>query len=130
MNKGRGNNELRTQSSALRNKATAFFLISALCILSSELGSAASGTEGASFLDIPVGAGPAAMGSAYSALAADVYAPTINPGGLGFLRSTQFTGQHLSYINSNHYEYLSVVHPSAPRPDTCSGCTAVDRSFF
>ena len=37
---------------------------------------ASSGTESASFLDIPVGARPAAMGSAYSALATDAYAPT------------------------------------------------------
>src|SRR5205807_3632641 len=69
------------------------------------------GTEGAAFLNIPVGAGPAALGSAYSALAADAYAPTYNPGGLGFLPSTQLSGQHLSYLDSNHYEYLSFVHP-------------------
>src|SRR4051812_21969339 len=35
---------------------------------------ASAGTEGASFLEIPVGARPAAMGSGYSALAADAYA--------------------------------------------------------
>ena len=40
---------------------------------------AASGTEGASFLDIPVGAGPAALGAAYTAQANDVYAPVWNP---------------------------------------------------
>ena len=38
-----------------------------------------SGTEGASFLDIPVGAGPAALGSDYSAAAADAYCPIYNP---------------------------------------------------
>ena len=42
-----------------------------------------SGTEGASFLDIPVGAGPAALGGAYTALATDAYAPIYNPAGLG-----------------------------------------------
>src|SRR5438552_1786029 len=59
---------------------------------------AASGTGGAAFLDIPVGGGPAAMGSAYTALSNDAYAATWNPGGLAFLDSSQFSGQHLSYI--------------------------------
>jgi len=72
---------------------------------------AASGTEGAAFLDIPTGAGPAAMGGAYSALAKNAYAPTWNPAGLGFLDSTQLAGQHLSYLDSIQYEYLSFVHP-------------------
>src|SRR5258708_16164165 len=69
------------------------------------------GTEGAAFLDIPVGGGPAAMGASYTALANDAYAATYNPGGLGFLDSTQFSGQHLAYLDSLHYEYLSFAHP-------------------
>ncbi len=81
---------------------------------------ASSGTEGASFLDIPVGAGPASMGSAYSAMANDAYAATFNPGGLGFLDSTQFAGQHLSYLESIHYEYLSFGLPLAGA-GACSG---------
>lgn len=72
---------------------------------------ASSGTEGASFLDIPVGAGPASMGSAYTALANDAYAPTWNPAGLGFVNAPSFAGQHLSYIDSNAYEYGSFVYP-------------------
>src|SRR5437870_4473282 len=72
---------------------------------------AGSGTEGAAFLDIPVGAGPAAMGSAYTALASDAYAATYNPAGLGFLNSTQFSGQHLSYLDTLHYEYMSFAVP-------------------
>ena len=72
---------------------------------------ASSGTEGAAFLDIPVGAGPAAMGAAYSALAEDAYAPTLNPAGLAFLDSSQFAGQHLAYVDSIHYEYLGFGVP-------------------
>jgi hypothetical protein len=72
---------------------------------------ASSGTEGASFLDIPVGAGPAAMGSAYTALATNAYAPTWNPAGLGFLDGTEVAAQHLSYLESIHYEYLSGAYP-------------------
>ena len=51
------------------------------------------------------------MGDAYAALANDAYAMTSNPGGLGLLKSTELAGQHLSYLESIHYEYLSFVHP-------------------
>jgi len=59
------------------------------------------------------------MGSAYTSLANDAYAATYNPGGLGFLESTQFSGQHLSYIDSIHYEYLSFALP-LPRSTSCT----------
>src|SRR5689334_13461173 len=72
---------------------------------------ASAGSQGASFLQIPVGAGPAAMGGAYSALAADAYAPVWNPAGLGFLNSTQLAGQHLSYLESINYEHIGFVTP-------------------
>ncbi len=70
-----------------------------------------SGTEGASFLELPVGARPAAMGSAYSMLAEDAYAPTWNPAGLAFLDSAQFAGMHMFYLESMSYEYASFVLP-------------------
>jgi len=70
-----------------------------------------SGTEGASFLDIPVGAGPAALGSAYSAAATDAYAPVYNPAGLAFVNHPEIAGQHLSYLESINYEFGSVVIP-------------------
>jgi hypothetical protein len=72
---------------------------------------ASAGTSAAAFLDIPVGAGPAAMGSAYSALAIDAYAPTWNPAGLGELDAISFAGQHLAYIDTTHYEYASFSYP-------------------
>src|ERR1700722_15182375 len=72
---------------------------------------AASGTEGAAFLEIPVGAGPAALGSAYSALARDAYAPVYNPAGLGFLSVPEFAAQHLSYLESINYEFGSFAIP-------------------
>jgi hypothetical protein len=72
---------------------------------------ASVGTEGAAFLEIPVGARPAALGGSYSALANDAYAPVLNPAGLGFLNSTELAGQHLSYISPNYYEFGSFVHP-------------------
>jgi hypothetical protein len=82
---------------------------------------ASAGTEGASFLDIPVGAGPAAMGTAYTALATDAYAPTSNPAGLGFLKGTELAGQHLSYIQSIRYEHFGFVTPLGHDPSTHRG---------
>src|SRR5258705_9841445 len=73
--------------------------------------SASTGTEGASFLDIPVGAGPAALGSAYTPLATNAYAPVWNPAGLGMLSGNEVAAQHLSYLESMHYEFMSFVHP-------------------
>jgi hypothetical protein len=70
-----------------------------------------SGTEGASFLELPVGARPAALGSAYSSLASDAYAPTFNPGGLGFVPSAQVAAMHLIYVQNTSSEYLSYVQP-------------------
>ena len=101
--------------------ANIFFLIIVFSLVNSAVSLAASGsgTEGAAFLDIPVGAGPAALGAAYTPLATDAYAATYNPAGLGFLDSTQFSGQHLSYIDTIHYEYLSFGVP-LPRSSNCS----------
>jgi hypothetical protein len=110
-----------TNNLAVRGK---FLKALALFILCLSLGYTANvwaspGTEGAAFLDIPVGGGPAAMGAAYSALATDAYAATINPAGLGFVDSTQFSGQHLAYLDTIHYEYLSFAHPLSRSP-SCS----------
>lgn len=85
-----------------------------VCLVCIRTGYAAAGADSASFLTIPVGAGPAALGSAYTALATDAYAPIWNPAGLGFLDSTQMAGQYLSYLQSINYEFISVVHPLRP----------------
>lgn len=97
-----------------------------LILMASAASNASSGSEGAAFLAIPVGAGPAAMGSAYSALANDAYATTLNPAGLGFLGSAQVAGQHLDYLESIHYEYLGFGVPlgrsaACADPGTCAG---------
>ena len=90
---------------------------------------ASSGTESASFLDIPVGARPAAMGSAYSALATDAYAPTWNPAGLGELDSLQIAAQHVAYLQSTAYEYASAAVP-LPKPRGCVDSIWCGRSAF
>src|SRR5438552_3530946 len=70
-----------------------------------------TGTEGAGFLELPVGARPAAMGSAYSMLAEDAYAPTWNAAGLAFLDGPQLAGMHMIYLESTSYEYGSFAFP-------------------
>lgn len=88
----------------------AFDLLPVLVVTSAH---ADSGTEGAAFLQIPVGARAAALGSAYSALAEDAYAPIWNPAGLSRIDSSQVAGQHLSYLESIHYEYVGIGYPLA-----------------
>src|SRR6266700_1596617 len=90
---------------------TWFLLACSLVFLSSMAVHAFTGTEGASFLELPVGARPAALGSAYSMLAEDAYAPTWNPAGLAFLDGAQFAGMHMFYLESTSYEYGSFVLP-------------------
>lgn len=76
---------------------------------------AGTGTDGADFLNIPVGAEPAALGGSYSALANNAYAPVWNPAGLGELTSPQLAAQHLSYLDTLHYEFLSFAMPLGGR---------------
>jgi hypothetical protein len=95
-----------------------FFPALVILIISVQRGWAASGTEGASFLDIPVGAGPAALGSAYSAQATDVYATVWNPAGLGYLNTLEFTGTHLDYLSPVYYEHAGIVIPLGTKGDS------------
>jgi hypothetical protein len=88
--------------------------LSVLCTAARLPSFASTGTEAAAFLEIPVGARPAAMGAAYAPLAEDAYAAVWNPAGLAFLPETQVAAQHLSYLESIHYEFLSVVRPTRP----------------
>jgi len=101
----------------LRNNFVLRLFATALVVLglSPSVRLCAAGTEAASFLDIPVGAGPAALGSAYTAQATDAYAPVWNPAGLARLDSIQATGMHVPYLESVNYEFLSVVVPLAEK---------------
>jgi len=88
-----------------------FLLMAAVLVGACRSASAGSGTEGASFLDIPVGSIPASLGSAYTARATDAYAPVWNPAGLGFVDAVGVSATELSYIQSMSYEYLGSVLP-------------------
>jgi len=92
-----------------------FRLVVALSFLLPALLRASQGQEGAAFLSIPVGAAPAALGSAYSARANDAYAVTENPGALPYITTPEFTGQHLSFLESSRYEQAAFVYPLGSR---------------
>jgi len=74
-----------------------------------------AGTEGASFLDIPVGSVPASLGSAYTARATDAYAPVWNPAGLAFNDAPRLSGTHVSYLAGIHYDYVGFAMPMKDR---------------
>jgi hypothetical protein len=100
-----------------------------ILITTASAGWASSGTEGASFLDIPVGGAPAALGSAYSAQATDVYAPVWNPAGLGFLSAPEFTGTHVSYLGPLYYEHASLVVPLGKDHETGTAPAGIGASM-
>jgi hypothetical protein len=91
-----------------------FCLLAIPLLFRPQSGWAFSGVEGASFLEVPVGAAPAGLGSAYTALANNAYAPVWNPAGLGFLTSTQIGAMHQLYVEKTHFEFVSAVHPFSP----------------
>lgn len=95
------------------NRRTSAWICLAACVLAAR--AAASGTEGASFLDIPAGGRPAALAGAYSALATDAYAPVWNPAGLGFVPGAQLAAMHADYDDIGGYEFASFVHPLGAR---------------
>ncbi|MBI5199959.1 MAG: PorV/PorQ family protein [Elusimicrobia bacterium] len=100
---------IRFRSGAVFARAAVLAAAAVVCAVG-EAG-AFSGAEGASFLDIPVGGRPAALGSAYSSLAADSYAPIWNPAGLGALSQGEASLMHLSYLEAMSYESVSVAVP-------------------
>jgi outer membrane protein OmpA-like peptidoglycan-associated protein len=72
---------------------------------------AGAGTTSDNFLNIGVGARPAAMGNAYLALADDANAIQWNPAGLARLDYPEVTFMHLAYFADINYEYLGVGVP-------------------
>ena len=100
--------DVRIKRTAARSSLCAVIL---LTLGAARSRAAVSGTEGASFLDIPVGGRPAALGGAYTALASDAYAPVYNAGGLAFVPTAQLSGMHLDFAGMGGYEFVSFVHP-------------------
>ncbi len=70
---------------------------------------AAAGAQPFSFLGLDSSARAAAMGGAYTALAADAEALHYNPAGLGFLLESEAAVMHNQYFESATQEHLSVA---------------------
>lgn len=66
---------------------------------------------GAAFLKMDVGARPAAMGGAYTALADDVTAIYWNPAGLAQLDQTELNFMHNQWVSGIKYEFLGAAYP-------------------
>ncbi len=70
---------------------------------------ASAGETGAIFLNMGVNAKAEAMGGAYSAIADDASAVTINPGGMMQLQGQQVTVMHNEYLLDMNQEYFAYV---------------------
>ncbi len=86
------------------------FLFLSITLFSVSQASGAAGTSRAEFLLIGVGARPAGMGEAYTAVADDVNTIAYNPAGLGCIDDTQITLMHSDWIDDIGYEYLGAAH--------------------
>lgn len=74
--------------------------------------SADVGTSGARFLRIGVGARPAALGEAFSAVADDVNAMHWNPAGLGQIEDSQASISHNTWLTDISEQAVSYARPS------------------
>ena len=70
-----------------------------------------SGSTAAEFLMIGVGARPAGMGGAYTALTDDVNSIYWNPAGLGNMGGTEMTFMHNSWVIDTSYEFFGFATP-------------------
>ncbi len=69
--------------------------------------------ETAAFLKIPVGARPAAMGGAYTAIANDVNAIAWNQAGLAGLAKRELGVTHAELAADTRYDFLGYAQPTA-----------------
>lgn len=94
-----------------RPSALASLLAGALVFAPALVQADGGGTSGADFLRIGVGARPAAMGEAFSALATDSNAVQWNPAGLALIDRYQASFMHMAQIADINYEAISVGGP-------------------
>ncbi|HPG31357.1 MAG TPA: PorV/PorQ family protein [bacterium] len=74
----------------------------------SNAGNSNSGSYGAAFLKIPVGARATALGGAYTALADDIYAAYYNPAGIDGINKCMIAFQHNDWLLDIKHEYIGV----------------------
>lgn len=89
------------------------FLLSlaAAGLIPAAVSASGTGTTGAQFLKVGVGARPLSMGGAYSALADDANAINWNPGALGALPKQSVTVSYNSLFKDQNQGFLGYVRP-------------------
>ncbi|MEI7904079.1 MAG: PorV/PorQ family protein [Candidatus Firestonebacteria bacterium] len=97
---------------------TYILVITAAVIIAADRGhasfsSGAAGTAGAQFLKIGVGARPAGMGEAFSALADDSTAMFWNPGALAVIPGISIDMMHAIYFQDMSFDWVSVSMPAS-----------------
>lgn len=73
---------------------------------------ASSGTTGASFLKVAVGSRPAAMGTAYTAVAEEPYALHYNPAAIGFTDRWDLSAMHQDQFGQVAFDYVGLAAPA------------------
>ncbi len=74
-----------------------------------------NGGYAGSFLDVPIGARPAAMGGAYLSIADDGSGPMYNPAGLSNIRKTLFSSSYRLMDLDRTLGYVSLAIPAAKK---------------
>ncbi|MFH1860664.1 MAG: PorV/PorQ family protein [bacterium] len=88
-------------------------ILSMLLSMSQNAGATNSkaGTKGGQFLKIDVGARPAALGGAFTAVDGDVNSICWNPAGLGSIRQQVVTFMHNEWLEGIKYEFVGYAKP-------------------
>lgn len=87
-------------------------LVCLVCLLNpAQAGEKFVSTTMSTFLKLPVGARPTALGGAFTGVADDANALSVNPAGLSQLNYRQVIINHHEWLLDSAYEYLGVVHP-------------------
>ena len=80
-----------------------FILVSSYCIADEE-----SGGQGGAFLQIPIGARPAGLGNAFTAIADDINAVYFNPAGLCQIQNDMLGGMY-NFMSMDRAHYQAVL---------------------
>lgn len=70
-----------------------------------------NGGYAASFLQVPIGARPTALGGAYTAIANDGAGPLYNPAGIGGINKKIFSTSYRSMKLDRQLGYINYIHP-------------------
>ncbi|OGH59169.1 MAG: hypothetical protein A3G34_02480 [Candidatus Lindowbacteria bacterium RIFCSPLOWO2_12_FULL_62_27] len=87
-------------------------VLTVLIVASRPAMGASTGTTGAPFLKISVGSRPAAMGSAYTAVAEEPYALHYNPASIGHMDRWDLSAMHQDQFGEVSFDYFGLAAPA------------------